>query len=107
MRVIQTVFKGASLFVFFDLPESSHAHRSYRGPGFRGLSQTESAARAAECRRTGGLPRREERQRFVCQRYTASTACSRPLGLLRDGFVFVKLVRLSDNVGLCADSWVL
>lgn len=108
VRVIETVFTRCRKWVsLFDLPESSHAHRSYRGPGFWGLPQAESAPRAAERRRTGGLPQREERQRFIRRRYTDSTACSRPAALLWDGCVFGKPVGLSSNVGLCADSWVL
>ena len=98
-----------SLFVCFDLPESSHAHRSHRGPGFWGLSQTESAAGAAECRRSGGRRQPEKRQRFVCQRYrrrrrSSAAAAVQPSVCDRD--VFVKLVCVSSTAGLPARSWV-
>lgn len=98
--------KWVSLFAFFDLPESSHAHRSHCGPGIWGLSQAESAARTAERRRTGG---RKERQGFVCQRYRDSSArkCSgRLLALLCDGCRFGKHVLLL--IQQCwALSWLL
>lgn len=87
-------------FVVFLSPEPSHAHCPYGRPSFWGLSQTKSAAHAAERRREGGERQREERQRFVCRRYAASTT----LNCSSAGSAFVQL---SNNVGACAHRWVL
>lgn len=52
--------------------EPGHAYCSDCGPGLRGVSQTEPAAHAAECRRAGGRQWRQDRQRLHCQRYVSS-----------------------------------